>query len=76
VDHSELIRRGAYTVTLASVYTSLSRSTLYALMQAGRLRYTKIGRRRLIPIADLEQLLAEGMVGKAPGPDAPPSGAP
>jgi len=73
MDHiaDRLVQRGAYTVLMASEFTSLSRSALYALMQTGRLRYTKVGRRRLIPISELERLLAEGMVNAGPSPDAP-----
>jgi len=34
-----------------------SPSALYALMKSGRLAYVKIGKRRLIPVSALEELL-------------------
>jgi excisionase family DNA binding protein len=38
--------------------TALSRSHLYVEMGAGRLKYVKAGRRRLIRVADLEAYVA------------------
>jgi excisionase family DNA binding protein len=43
----------------------VSRSHLYELMERGELAYSKIGRRRLLPRAELRRLLAAGMVGTA-----------
>jgi excisionase family DNA binding protein len=44
----------------ASIISGLSRSTLYELLKAGRLRAVKIGGRRLILRASLEALLLGG----------------
>jgi excisionase family DNA binding protein len=39
---------------------SLSRSSIYKLIQAGRLRTVKVAGKRLIPVAEGERLLAGG----------------
>src|SRR5436305_1339004 len=44
-------------------FTGISRTFLYALMDGGRLRYIKLGKRRLIPRAELVRLLAGGLTG-------------
>jgi hypothetical protein len=36
--------------------TGLSRSTIYTAMAAGRIKWRKYGRRRLVEVASLEQL--------------------
>lgn len=53
--------RRAYRVNEAVVAYRLSRSTLYKLIAAGKLRTGKIGGRRLIPRDALEALLTEGL---------------
>ena len=50
----------ALRVKEASALFGLSRSTLYVLMAAGKLRSVKIGGRRLIPRDSLEAILNEG----------------
>ena len=60
------IPRVSLSVEEAAVSTGLSRSYLYTLMNAGRLRFVKVGARRLIPFSELEFLLA----GLPPGPEA------
>ena len=52
---SEEVR--AYCVNDASIVSGLSRSTLYELVAAQKLRTVKIGGRRLIPRDALEALL-------------------
>jgi excisionase family DNA binding protein len=47
----------ALRVNEASVVAGISRSTIYALMAAGKLRTTKVGGRRLIPYESLQKLL-------------------
>jgi excisionase family DNA binding protein len=37
----------------------ISRTALYELINAGKLRTVKIGRRRLVPIEAIEELVAE-----------------
>lgn len=49
----------ANTVDEAARKSRIGRSMLYCLMNTGRLRYLKIGKRRLITDAALEQLLSE-----------------
>jgi excisionase family DNA binding protein len=65
ISNGDIVQKGTVSITRAVMFTSLSRSALYDLMQTGKLRYTKIGRRRLIPMSELERLLAAGMVGGA-----------
>ena len=50
----------AYGVAEAAKAIGLGRSTLYAMMQAGTLRFTKVGNRRLIPTDALMSLLTCG----------------
>jgi excisionase family DNA binding protein len=62
----QLVEDGAVDVTEASRFTSLGRTFLYGLMDSGRLKFIKLGKRRLIPRAELRRLLAESVV---PGND-------
>ena len=57
----ELVRIG-YSPEDAAKVVGLSRGALYNLMNAGKLRSVKIGRRRVIPATALAELLE--------GPDA------
>ena len=43
------------TATACKIY-SLSLSNLYVLMGAGKIRYTKIGKRRLVEVKSLDEL--------------------
>ena len=54
--------RRAYRLNEAVAAYRLSRSTLYKLIAAGKLRTAKVGGRRLIPRDALEALLAEGVL--------------
>lgn len=49
----------AYSVEQTASLLGLSRSVLYRLMEDGKLTYSKIRRRRLIPRHAIERLLAE-----------------
>jgi len=55
--HSPAEQR-AYTVKQALGAVPLSRSCLYLEMASGRLRSFKVGKRRLIAVADLDSWLA------------------
>jgi excisionase family DNA binding protein len=46
--------RGYYRVSEAATYLSLSRATLYHLMDANQLAYVKFGQSRRIPIEALK----------------------
>lgn len=50
------------TIPQATKYTTLGRTTIYKLISTGHLKATKVNRRTLIAIADIDQLLAEGCV--------------
>lgn len=48
-DASDLVAEGLLSVGEAARFLSLSRTTLYELMESGRLVYVKLGRARRIP---------------------------
>ncbi len=50
------IPRLAYSIAESEVLSGLSRSSLYRLIAAGRLRTVQLGRRRLVPSGELERL--------------------
>ena len=50
-------QRLAYSVAEAAEATGLGRTSLYGLMNEGKLEFKKIGARRLIPAASLAALL-------------------
>lgn len=49
----------ALTIEEACESLTISRPTLYELIGSGRIRTVMVGRRRLIPVTELERLLAE-----------------
>jgi len=53
--------RHALRINDATVFSGLSRASLYRAMKDGVLRFVKIGKRRLILRADLEAFLAGGV---------------
>ena len=61
ITDSPLVCKGAKSILDACRFTGLSRSGLYALMDSGRLHFCKVGKRRLIPVVELERLLSEGL---------------
>ncbi len=58
----QMVADGAVGVAEAARFIGLSRMTLHRLMGRGALRYVKVGRRRLLPRAELRRLLAESVV--------------
>jgi excisionase family DNA binding protein len=58
-----LVSDGLLTVPEACRFLSLSRTSLYDLMDSGKLAYSKIGRSRRIPKRALVELAAEGLKG-------------
>ncbi|MGH3427141.1 MAG: helix-turn-helix domain-containing protein [Mycobacteriales bacterium] len=57
----EVVQEGLVTVAEAGRFTGLSRSSLYALMERGKLLYVKIGRARRIPRRALIELVASNL---------------
>lgn len=51
-----------YTVEEARTVLKISRPMLYKLMDAGKLRYAKLGTRRLIPQSEVVKLIDDSMV--------------
>lgn len=57
----ELVDEGAVGIEEAKRFTGLGRTVLYRLMGDGRLPFTKVGARRLIPRRSLKQILVDGI---------------
>lgn len=53
---NELPERRAFSVPEAASLMGIGRSTVYQLVQSGKLRSVQFGRRRLIPLSALEEL--------------------
>ena len=53
-----MVPRLSFSVDEAAESTGLSRTTLYAEMSAGNLRFVKCGKRRLVLASDLEGFLS------------------
>jgi excisionase family DNA binding protein len=54
------MKRMSLSIREASEATTLSERMIYYLISQGRLRVTKIGRRTLIPVNELEKLVNRG----------------
>ena len=61
-----------HTVEDVSQSLSLSRSTLYNLMERGDLDYVKIGRARRIPLREIERLIRASLISRR-NADGPPN---
>ncbi len=59
----DAVAEGLLTIREASAFLRLSRSSLYALMDRGELRFVKIGRSRRIPRRAVIALAACGLRG-------------
>jgi excisionase family DNA binding protein len=62
-ENFDVVADGLTSVMEAASFLSLSRSTLYELMDSGHLRYVKIGRARRVPWRALHELAAENLRG-------------
>ncbi len=51
----------AYSVNDACRISSLGRTSIYALIAAGKLQIRKVGKRTLIPAESLQRLINEGV---------------
>jgi excisionase family DNA binding protein len=60
----KLLSEGVVTISEASRISGLGRTYLYTLMDRGELGYCKVGKRRLIPRAEITRLLASNWVGR------------
>jgi excisionase family DNA binding protein len=56
------VAEGFASLVEAGKYLSLSRATLYKLMDAGELAYARFGRSRRVPWASLKAYAAKSMV--------------
>jgi excisionase family DNA binding protein len=68
-----LLEDGAYSVSAAMDFTGLGRSHLYQDMKAGKLRFLKHGKRRLIPKRELVEYLARNLVDRSEEPPEKPA---
>lgn len=57
------VNEGFVSVSEASRFLSLSRATLYKLMDSGELTFAKFGKSRRLPWAALKEFAAKSMVG-------------
>jgi len=55
--------RLAVQPTEAAALLSVSRTTMFELIRSGRVHSLKVGKRRLIPVAELERFLIAGSEG-------------
>lgn len=58
---SKKIKKALLTVDEARMTMNISRATIYRLFSEGSLRYVQIGSKRLVPIAEIERFIDEGM---------------
>ena len=58
-----LVEDGLMKVAAAAAFLSLSRATLYTLMDRGELPFVKIGRSRRVPKRAVVELAARGLRG-------------
>jgi excisionase family DNA binding protein len=59
----DLFAEGAMGVPEAAKFLGMSRTGVYDLMTSGRLVFSKLGRRRVVPRVALIELLRQGAVG-------------
>jgi excisionase family DNA binding protein len=59
---TEMIEDGAFAIPEAQRFSTLSRATIYNLMESGELPYIKMGRRRAIPRRALIEMMSRGLV--------------
>jgi excisionase family DNA binding protein len=58
---AQLTDEGAVVVEEAVKFSGIGRTTLYGMIANGEIRTVKIGKRRLIPRAELRRVLAENL---------------
>jgi excisionase family DNA binding protein len=61
------VEQGFASLTEAGRFLTLSRSSLYKLMDGGQLAYALFGRSRRVPWAALKEYASKSMVGQAEG---------
>jgi excisionase family DNA binding protein len=62
-ENLQVVAEGLMSVAESMKFLSLSRSTLYELMDGGHLSYVKLGRARRIPRRALRELAAANLRG-------------
>ncbi len=62
-EQQALVADGLMTVSEAAAFLRLSRSSVYTLMDHGKLAFVKLGRSRRIPRRALVELAARGLRG-------------
>jgi excisionase family DNA binding protein len=69
----KLAQDGALTIAEATRWLGIGRSQLYAMIALGEIRSLRIGRRRLVPRAELRAYLAARLAESDPGVDPRPA---
>ena len=64
MDRPELVGVGAVNVDTACRLLGIQRTLLYDLMGRGELQYAMIGRRRVVPLKEIQRFLESCLVGK------------
>lgn len=54
----EVVKK-ALTVNEARAVTGIGKNSLYAMLQAGRIRSVRIGKRFLIPVSAIDEFLSQ-----------------
>jgi excisionase family DNA binding protein len=62
IDREKVVADGTVDIAEACRLTGLGRTFLYSLMDRGELAYCKMGKRRLVPRAEINRVLAESLV--------------
>ena len=58
----KLLEEGTLTLRDAAKHVGISKASIYTLMNAGRLPWVKLGRRRLIPRRAISSVLVSGLI--------------
>lgn len=59
----ELVSKGLRSIEQSRTFLGISQSSLYRLIEAGQLRYVRVGGRRLIPLGELERYAEANLAG-------------
>ena len=62
----KLVEGGLLSIDEAWAFLSISRAQLYNIMEAGKLPYVKLGKRRMIPRNAVLELARGGLVTREP----------
>ena len=61
IDSAAVVYDGAVTLDRACEFLGIKRTSIYRLMNTGQLAWAKVAGRRVVPVAALRRLLADGL---------------